>query len=385
MTWPAAAGLAAGWLVALLALVLHLKLPRPAPRREAQDGPFVSVIVPARNEARNIERCVGSLVQSRWSAFEVIVVDDQSDDGTGEIARALDRGRAQALRVIDGRPVPPGWVGKPWACRQGAEAARGEWLLFADADTWHGPGALGRAAAALEEDGADLLSLQGRQEMGGFWERLVQPHVFFMLMQAWPRLDRPVSGKRWRRAVASGQYMLVRRSAYDALGGHEAVKGAVVEDLRLAQLFARDGRVVSIRALNDELAIRMYRSLGEIVGGWTKNLSIGAIQTFGPVWGRLALAGVLVGYPVLWMLPTLALLGGAAGYVEGPALGWAAAAFAASAALWAGIARALRCSWSYGLIHALGAAVLWGIVARSVLRRSRVTWKGRDFQEPAPA
>ena len=114
----------------------------PVAREEG--GPFVSFIVPARNEAANIQRCVGSMVQSRWTEFEVVVVDDQSDDGTGEIVRSLHPGRAKEIRVIDGRPLPDGWVGKPWACWQGAKAARGEWLLFADADTWAQPGSAGK-------------------------------------------------------------------------------------------------------------------------------------------------------------------------------------------------------------------------------------------------
>ncbi len=385
MTWPVAMALAGAWVAGLAAQALRLKRPRPVPRREAR-GPFVSVIVPARNEARNIERCVGSLAQSRWNEFEVIVVDDQSDDGTGDLVRAMDRGRAKDVRVVDGRPLPPGWVGKPWACHQGVAAARGEWLLFADADTWHEAGALARAGAALEEDAADMVSIVGRQEMEGFWERLVQPHVFFMLMQALPRLDRPLPRRKWRRAVAVGHYVLVRRPAYEAAGGHEAVRDAVVEDLKLAQTFAREGRVVSVREDWDGLSARMYQSFGEIVEGWTKNLSIGARQTFGPARGQLLLASVLAGYPLFWMLPGAVLLAGAAGYAAGPAVAWAAIAYGASAVLWSGVEWALqrRPRLGLGLLYPVAAAVVWGVVARSALRRSRVTWKGRDFQAQAP-
>lgn len=383
MTWPVAMALVAVWVAGLAVQALRLKRPRSVPKREAR-GPFVSVIVPARNEARNIERCVGSLAQSRWDEFELIVVDDQSDDGTGDLVRAMDRGRAKDVRVVDGRPLPPGWVGKPWACRQGAAVARGQWLLFTDADTWHEAGALARAAAAMEDDEADMLSVTGDQEMEGFWERLVQPHVIVMLMQALPRMDRPLPRRKWRRAVATGQYMLVKRTAYEELGGHEAVRDAVVEDLKLAQMFARDGRRVSIRDNLHGTSTRMYQSFGEIVRGWTKNLSLGARQTFGPVRGRLLLAGTLVGLPVFWMLPGAVLLAGAAGWVSGPALAWAGVAYAASAAMWAGACWVLsRRPW-YGLIYPLAAVVVWGIVARSVARSSRVTWKGRDYQAPPP-
>ncbi len=381
MTWPVAMALAGFWVAGLAVQALRLKRPRPVPRREAP-GPFVSVIVPARNEARNIERCVGSLAQSRWDDFELIVVDDESDDGTGALVRATDRGRAKDIRVVNGRPVPPGWVGKPWACHQGVAVAHGEWLLFVDADTWHEAGALARAAAAMEEDDADMVSVAGRQEMEGFWERLVQPHVFFMLLQAFPRLDRPVPQRQWRRAVAVGHYVLVRRSAYEAVGGHEAVRDAVVEDLKLAQMFAREGRRVSVREDWDGLSARMYQSFGEIVGGWTKNLSIGARQTFGPVGGRLLLASVLIGYPLFWMLPGTVLLAGAAGYAAGPAAAWAGIAYVASAAMWGGVSWAMNRRPWLGLIYPVATAVVWGMVARSALRRSHVTWKGRDFQAP---
>jgi len=383
MTWPVAMALAGVWIAGLAVQALRLKRPRSVPRRGAQ-SPFVSVIVPARNEARNIERCVGSLAQSRWVEFELIVVDDQSDDGTGDLVRAMDRGRAKNIRVVDGRPLPSGWVGKPWACHQGVAVARGEWLLFADADTWHEAGALARAGAALEEDGADMVSIAGRQEMEGFWERLVQPHVFFMLLQAMPRLDRPVPRRKWRRAVAVGHYVLVRRSAYEAVGGHEAVRDAVVEDLKLAQTFARAGRRVSVREDWHGLSARMYQSFGEIVRGWTKNLSIGARQTFGPVGGRLLLASVLVGYPLFWMFPGAVLLAGAAGYAASPAVAAAGIAYGASAAMWSGVGWAIsRRPW-LGWLYPVAAAVVWGMVARSALRRSRVTWKGRDFQAQAP-
>lgn len=384
MTWPVAYAVAAVWLAALAVLAARLRRPRTMPAPE-ESGPFVSFIVPARNEASNIRRCVGSIVQSRWAEFEVVVVDDQSDDGTGEIARSLDRGRAKNVRVIDGRPLPDGWVGKPWACWQGAKAARGEWLLFADADTWHGPEALGRAAAAMAEDGADMISVAGRQEMESFWERLVQPHMFFMLLQAFPRLHRPVPRHKWRRAVAIGHYVLVKREAYDGIGGHEAVKDAVVEDLRLAQLFTREGYAVTTRHGADSLSARMYRSLGAIVEGWTKNLSIGAKQAYGPVRGRLVLATALVGYPLLWMAPAAALAAGAGGLAGAPALACAGFAYACSATLWAGLSKHLAGSALLGLIYPLGAAVVWALVARSTLRGSQVTWKGRNFRAVVPS
>ncbi len=385
MTWPVAIAVAAGWFVVVAAQTLRLRRPRVVPARE-EGGPFVSIVVPARNEAANIERCIGSVVQSRWDEFEVIVVDDQSDDDTAAIARSLDRGRAKEIRVIDGRPLPDGWVGKPWACRQGAEAARGDWLLFTDADTWHGAEALGRAAAAMAEDRADVMSVAGRQEARSFWERLVQPQVFFLLMQSFPQLHRPIPQRKWRRAVATGQYLLVKREAYDAIGGHDAVKDAVVEDLRLGQLFTRAGYTVSLRDGGSSTATRMYQSLGAIVEGWSKNMSIAARQSYGPVLGRILLASAIVALPLFWLAPAVVLAGGAVDLAGGPALACAAFIYACSSALWAGISREMISGSSalLGLLYPLGAAVLWVIVARSSLRGSQITWKGRDFKAPVP-
>ena len=142
------------WLGVLAFLLFGTRVPRELPgadARAAADAPFVSVIVPARNEALNIEACVGSLTASRYPAFEVIVVDDESEDGTGRLARSLSPGNARRLHVIDGEELPPGWLGKPWACRQGAAAAAGELLLFTDADTVHGPELLGRAVGACRK------------------------------------------------------------------------------------------------------------------------------------------------------------------------------------------------------------------------------------------
>ena len=129
-----------------------------------------------------------------------------------------------------------------------------------------------------------------RGEVASFWERLVQPHVFFLMVQAFPPLHRPVPRRKWRRAVATGQYLLFKRKAYNGIGGHEAVKDAVVEDLRLAQLSTQAGYAVAIRDGGTSLKTRMYQSLGAILEGWSKNMSIGAKQTYGPVRGRLLLA-----------------------------------------------------------------------------------------------
>src|SRR5207245_683098 len=169
-------------------------------------GPLVSVIIPARNEAENIARCVRSVLTAAYAPFEVIVVDDRSTDGTGDIVDRLTGAPEAAgrLRLLRGAELPPGWFGKPWAVVQGYRAARGELLLFTDADTAHTPELLPRTVALLEREQVDLVSLLARQEMVSFWERLVQPHVFLALASRVGDLRRVCRTRVVWDAIAAG-------------------------------------------------------------------------------------------------------------------------------------------------------------------------------------
>jgi chlorobactene glucosyltransferase len=294
------------WLGLALYLALRVRLPPELPDglSKGASGPLLTVIVPARNEAHNIRRVLESLAASEYPAFEIIVVDDRSRDGTAELARSVDPGRARRLEVVDGDPLPAGWLGKPWACWQGYLRARGDLLLFTDADTVHGPRLLGRAVAGLlgEED-APALTLVGRQLAETFWERLVQPQILLTLVARFPDPSRRLPPDRWRSAIANGQYILFRRDAYEALGGHRRVRGAVVEDMRLAQLVVESGSRMLARRAEDGLATRMYRSLDELVAGWSKNLVPGSLLTV-PSWLRPVIpAAMLLAPLLLWAGP----------------------------------------------------------------------------------
>lgn len=380
---PTAVLLALPWFLfgAYLAARLRFPRPLPPPDPDALGGlPFVSVIVPARNEADNIESCLASLKASRYPDFEIVVVDDRSDDGTGEIARSVAPGRARRIAVIDGQPLPPGWFGKPWACHQGAAHAGGDLLLFTDADTRHAPDLLERAVAGLFEDRADALSLVGRQVLGTFWERVIQPQMFFLLALRYPDLRSPCRPERWRDAIANGQFILVRRDVYEDLGGHEAVSGEVVEDLRLAQILCRMERTLTIRAAEDALATRMYSSLHDVVAGWSKNVAMGARQSTGPVLGRVAVPGIVFQLLVFWVLPAAvgaAALAGAGG--EGVGL-WAALTFGCGLVLWSAVSRRFGAPLAYGALHPLGALAAASIVLLSWKRGSRIEWKGRWYE-----
>ena len=218
-------------IIAFLLLVVRPARELPVimalPRERA---PSVGVIIPARDEAMNIEACLASLTKSSYPDFEIIVVDDRSDDETAELARAISPGNAKRLVVIDGEELPEGWMGKAWACQQGVRATSAQLLLFADADTTHGEALLGRSVTELQKEGADLLNVLGFQLMESFWERLVQPQIFMAVLFRYPGLD-----SRWEGGLANGQFMLMPRNSYEAIGGHESVRDRVLEDIALAQ------------------------------------------------------------------------------------------------------------------------------------------------------
>lgn len=397
------------WIGLVLFVLLRVRLPEelpevgpaaaPAPDGRAGADRLVSIVVPARNEAHNIRTLLDSLVRSRWSRFEIVVVDDRSTDGTGEIARSVTPGRAERLVVVRGAPLPEGWLGKPWACHQGSREAGGDLLLFTDADTIHAPDLLPRTVAALREDAADVVTVMGRQLMESFWERLVQPQIFMNMVFRYPDLSRPIPARRWRSAIANGQYLLFRREVYEAIGGHEAVYDAVVEDLRLAQILVRDGWRFRIRRAEDGLATRMYRSLRELVEGWSKNIVLGGLQTLPPALRPFTPPAMLLTGLSLWVVPPVVLgvgmlVAGAGGTVGAgvggsaapflaarpSVLSWAACVVAISLGFWCAISHRFRVPWAYGLLYPVGAVVALFIVARSWLRMGRVRWKGRTYR-----
>jgi glycosyltransferase involved in cell wall biosynthesis len=238
----------------------------------ASSIPEVSIIIPARNEEANLSGCLESLTAQSGVAFEIIVVDDASTDRTRAIAESFP-----GVQVISPEPLlldsaGNGWTGKNNALIVGAKKARAEWLLFTDADTVHLPGSLARALAEAKSQQADLLSYSPHQMVVTFAERTVMPVIFAELAAQYP--PHKVRDQTSGIAAANGQYILVRRTAYEAVGGHTAVATEILEDVALARLFRNADQRVYFRYGGDAVRTRMYRNWAQLRDGWTKNLAL---------------------------------------------------------------------------------------------------------------
>jgi glycosyltransferase involved in cell wall biosynthesis len=344
------------------------------------EPPLVSLVIPARNEARNIERCVASALASHYPRLEVVVVDDHSSDGTGEIVRAMAE-RDARQRVVVPSPLHAARNAKQWACASGASVARGAILGFVDADTWQAPDLVTRVVNAMAARGADLLSVAGTQELGSFWERLVQPQIFAVMLQRFGGTESVSRSRFASQKIANGQCLWLTRDAYDALGGHAAVRDKVAEDLALAQHAFRSGRRVALVLGLSQLSTRMYTSLRELVEGWGKNLYAGGrdAMPFGAV-GRAIYPLLLVTPALFGLAPPIVLALALAG-VLGPAwLSWSATATSANLVWWLLVYAWLRLSPLYALLHPLGAAAMLYIAVGAIARGRRVRWKEREYR-----
>ncbi|HZG34987.1 MAG TPA: glycosyltransferase family 2 protein [Gaiellaceae bacterium] len=359
----ALAGLGAltwGWaaLVALLDRRHRLDLRDVEPDRE---GPPVSVVVPARDEERGIEAAVRSLLAQAYRPLELLVVDDGSGDRTAELAERL------GARVLPGGPLPPGWVGKSWACHQGAAASSGAWLLFTDADVVHAPDAVGRAIALAQREGRGGLTLLCRLDADGFWERVVQPAAV-VLIRSFVAPGVLLRSPRSRVAIAAGGFILVERRLYERAGGHGGIRGRLVDDQALAEAVKAAGGLLVPAFAGDLVRVRMYEGLRELWRGWRKNASAGLAH--GSAWPALALATAGAAATVA---PAVAL-------VRGPRL-LGAAAVVGQAVARADVAAVVPAPLRTWPAFPLGVLFLCAVSLRSTLDRLRggVEWRGRRY------
>lgn len=358
------------------------------PPNGAEAWPFVSIIVPARNEARNLPRLLPSLLGQRYPNFELIIVDDQSTDDTPLILAEWMR-RDSRLRVVHGGVLPPGWKGKPHAMQQGVDSAKGEWFLFTDADTNHSPMSLSSSISHALLNNIDLFTIGPHFELGGIAEKLIMPVAYEGISVLYPpaRVNDPQSPN----AIANGQYIMIKKSVYNAAGGVERVKGQIAEDLEFGKAIKSDGYKLRMGDGRRLMSVRMYTNLAEVWEGWSKNVVLSFKGN--PLQGFLAVQGVMQ----ISLMPLV--------MVRWAWLAWRTAkktrakedsAYAAwvSALAFAGafmplayrnrIDRMLGISPLWTLTQPIGGIMFILIMASSVWRLitgKGVTWKGRTYTE----
>ena len=280
----------------------------PSPR-----APFVSVLIPARNEERSIGICFDSLVPQNYDAYEIVVLDDNSDDRTAEIVEGYCL-RSARVRFIAGGALPEGWYGKAYACEQLAGEAHGNILVFTDADTIHAPEMI-RAVAGAVAAGADVVTAFPEQAMGSISERLA---VSFMLFTVWAFL--PV-GRVWsdpspRFAAANGQLLAFTRAAYARVGGHAAVRRSVLDDVSLARRAKQLGLRVRLTDGVGVVRTRMYQGLGEVWRGFSKNaLALTGGSIIGAVFCAVVLALLYLAPPAVLVLGVFGVGAGGLGVI----------------------------------------------------------------------
>lgn len=338
----------------------------------------LSIIIPARNEERTLGPCLGAAASQGVSRLEIVVVDDDSEDRTLAVAEESTRGDPRVV-VLRAGPLPDGWVGKCHALDTGARASTGEWLLFIDADVILAPEAARTAMEFATARSIDFLSLSPSQRCIGFWERLLQPLVFDLLDRTYDM--RAVNDPRSSVAAANGQFLMVRRAAYDGIGGHAGVRGEVLEDVALARRAKGAGLRLYFANTRSLARARMYGSLGELWKGWSKNLFplLGARDT--------AVLRTMVGEILVWIVP-VATVGIALGLGDPTDSFWSLAWLSGFIAILSlmGTATPLLAGSGvfpgYSVLISLGKLMLLAMIFDSWIRHRMgwaVVWKGRRY------
>ncbi len=348
--------------------------------------PPISICIPARNEEKNIRRCVESALGQDYPNLEVIVLDDRSTDATPTLLQDI-ASRDSRLLPITGSDLPDDWAGKPHALYQAAAAARGEWLCFVDADTFLAPSAISSCHVKAVETRADLFTTLHHQIVETFWEKTIMPIVMTALSVGFP--PRKVNDPKRRNAIANGQFILVKRAVYDAIGGHEKVRDQIVEDKALSEQVKWNGYRLIVADGSQVIGTRMYTSLAEMWEGWTKNIYLGlrdhpSLLLLGAFGATLALLAAL-------FLPIWPLLGLMWYFKSG---GWMAfAVILKSLIVWGallyarvGVARGMGISLWYAWTTPLGAGIFAAMMLASawkVVSGKGVTWRGRKYRPTA--
>ncbi len=351
----------------------EVRLPDPAP--------LVSVLIAAHNEAGNIGRTVEGILAQDYPNFEVLVVDDRSEDETSDVVREYARKDAR-LRLFRCTELPDGWTGKNHAFWQTVRYARGEILLFMDADVALDPGALSVMVTCLIERRADTLSLVLRLDSKNFWEQAVHLFIGPLIMGRFPLHE--VNDPDCRRAFANGQVNMMRAETYRAIGGHKRVKSIVLEDMAFARLVKQEGYRPHFAYGFDMGSVRWYPTLRAIWHGWSRVF----YYVFQGSLLEMSRAAGMVTFGAL--IPSCVLIYTAVRLLAGTADTSITALFLLSAFelavmtwLFARLAVMSRCQRRYAAMIVPSAAITLGIIGSCIIRRltgGKIVWKGRHYQ-----
>jgi chlorobactene glucosyltransferase len=367
------------WIVLTMVLRRLEFLTPQSPRFEQPEPPMVTAVLPAKDEEANLGACLASVCRQTYPNLEVLVVDDRSADRTGEIAQWF-AAQDERIRVLTIDHLPPGWTGKTHALHQAAGQARGDWLWFLDADTLHAPEGLSIMMEYARRQRAALVSLLPELRCETFWEQVVQPLGAIVLMQSFPlhvvhRQDSPL-------AFANGQYLLIERSAYDTVGGHEAVRDRFVEDIALAGRVKALGLPIRVALIRGIVTCRMYASLPQLVRGWSRILYDALDRR------AIRLTGKLLDPIVFSQSGHAALVAGLAGLAMGGNPTFALALLGLSLIHHAGMYFVFRLVYNTSVpgSRSVGWYPLGNLVIDAILLRAirmcltgRVTWRGTDY------
>lgn len=361
------------WIVSWLSLnMVHLEKAEPV-GGPLNNTPLVSICVPARNEERDLEACLNSLMAQNYPNFEVIAADDRSEDRTLQIIQSFEK-RFDNFIGFQGKPLPKDWLGKPYILNQAASKAKGEYFLFTDADPVFEPFALKSAIFLMQKQKLDMLTLMPGATFGSFWERVVQPVIFGLIagLTRFGDVNNPNSSK----AMGIGAFILVKRSAYEKAGGHESVKKNIVEDIALGKTIKLSGHKIWIADGKALFSIRMYHSLKEIWTGWRKNVFSAFKRS---ILRTIRFAVSLIGFQVT---PFLALYYNWATETNIWSLALSVFTVFLTLATGIGLCKKLRINPMTALLFPLGTLIAVAIMFTSMqqaLIKNKTEWRGRIY------
>lgn len=368
---------AAFWFLSVLLLITFSNLlyfKRPKSSGSIPVPPKVSILVPARNEEENIRSCVESLLLFDYPNFDVLVLDDGSEDDTAKIVQELSDSGGR-VSLIEGKLLPPGWLGKTWACHQLAQAATGDYLLFTDADTRHQPQALNAAVSTMIDEKIDFLTLFPKEEAVSWGEKLTIPIMGFSFLSIMPlalAYHVPLAGL----SSANGQFMLFRKEAYKQIGGYKAIKGEVLDDFALAKRTKRARLKWRFLDGSRSLSCRMYKNSGEVFNGLGKNLF--------SVFGYHSAIFLFIWYwmGIAFIEPPIVAALGFTGVVQYDKLAWLCLVNTALGfTIWAIALTRFKFPWYLIFLYPLIIAMSIGLAVTSFMLAvsGKTSWKGRTL------